>query len=178
MLALISAKKNNLSFEHVFNKEFKILKEPLLYSIMAGIMYSIYQLAWAGASLFAFIALGYAVFQYILNNLRKESSDYLGIIGITIFSLSTVLLLPSVHPEIGFDIYDYSWYPVFVTLGAMISFVFLSLVEKVYNTEKIKFLLLSSGNIWNWHPWVDSIKYTFPITLSHCNKRPGNCFLS
>ena len=75
MLALISAKKNNLSFEHVFNKEFKVLKEPLIYSIMAGIMYSIYQLAWVGASLFAFISLGYAIFQYILNNLRKESSD-------------------------------------------------------------------------------------------------------
>lgn len=137
MLALISAKKNNLSFEHVFNKEFKVLKEPLIYSIMAGIMYSIYQLAWVGASLFAFIALGYAVFQYILNNLRKESSDYLGIIGITIFSLSIVLLLPSVHPEIGFDIYDYSWYPVFVALGAMISFVVLSLVEKVLIQKRL-----------------------------------------
>jgi len=131
MLALISAKKNNLSFEHVFNKEFNVLKEPLIYSIMAGIMYSVYQLSWAGASLFALIALGYAVFQYILNNLRKESSDYLGIIGITIFSLSIVLLLPSVHPEIGFDIYDYSWYPVVVALGAMLSFVVLSLIEKV-----------------------------------------------
>ena len=131
MLALISAKKNNISFEHVLNKEFNVLKEPLMYSIMAGIMYSVYQLSWTGASLFALISVGYAVFQYILNNLRRESSDYLGIIGITIFSLSVVLLLPSVHPEIGFDIYNYSWYPVVVALGAMISFVVLSLIEKV-----------------------------------------------
>ena len=131
MLALISAKKNNLSFEHVFNKEFNVLKEPLTYSIMAGIMYSVYQLSWTGASLFALIALGYAVFQYILNNLRKESSDYLAIIGISIFSLSTVLLLPSVHPGIGFDIYDYSWYPVVIVLGVMLGFVILSLIEKV-----------------------------------------------
>ena len=129
-LSLISAKKNNLSFEHVFKKEFKVLKEPLAYSIMAGIMYSAYQLSWPGASLFAFITLVYAVFQYVLNNLRKESSDYLGIVGITTFLLSAVLLLPSVHPEIGFNMYDYSWFTVAVALGVMISFVVLSFVEK------------------------------------------------
>jgi dolichyl-phosphooligosaccharide-protein glycotransferase len=78
MLALISAKRKELRFEHILNKELDVLKEPLIYSVMAGIMYSAYQLSWAGASLFEFITVVYAVFQYILNNLRKESSDYLG----------------------------------------------------------------------------------------------------
>ncbi|RPJ79769.1 MAG: oligosaccharyl transferase, archaeosortase A system-associated [Alphaproteobacteria bacterium] len=137
MLALISAKKNNLNFEHVLNKEFNILKEPLMYSIMAGIMYSAYQLSWPGAALFAFITLVYAVFQYILNNLRKESSDYLGIVGISIFFLSAVLLLPSVHPELGFSIVDYSWFTVAVALGVMIGFVALSLIEKAFVRKEL-----------------------------------------
>jgi oligosaccharyl transferase (archaeosortase A-associated) len=137
MLALISAKKNNLSFEHIFNKEFNILKEPLIYSVIAGIMYSAYQLSWPGAPIFAFIILVYAVFQYTLNNLRKESSDYLGIIGITTFFISAVLVLPSVHPEFGFSLVDYSFFTVAVALGVTIGFVALSFVEKELIRRKL-----------------------------------------
>ena len=132
MLALISAKRKKLRFEHIFNKEFNVLKEPLAYSFMAGIIYSAYQLSWAGASLFAFITLVYAVFQYVLNNLRKESSDYLGIVGVTTFLVSAVLLLPSVHPELGLDMYNYSWFTVLVALGTMVGFVVLSFIEKAF----------------------------------------------
>jgi len=132
MLALISAKRNKLRFEHIFNKDFDVLKKPLMYAIMAGVMYSAYQLSWVGASLFAFITLIYAVLQYVLNNLRKESSDYLGIVGITTFLLSAVLLLPSVHPEIGFDMYAYSWFTVVVAIGTSIGFVVLSFIERAF----------------------------------------------
>ncbi len=119
MLALMSAKKNNISFDHVFNKEFNVLKEPLIYAAMAGVIYSVYQLIWIGGSLFALITLIYAVVQYFSNNLHKESSDYLGIVGITTFLPSAVLLLPSVHSQIGFDIYNYSWFPIVVVLGTV-----------------------------------------------------------
>jgi oligosaccharyl transferase (archaeosortase A-associated) len=137
MLALISAKRKKLRFEHVFNNEFDVLKEPVIYSVMAGIMYSIYQLSWPGASLFAFIAMIYALFQYILNNLRKESSDYLGIVGVITFFISAVIMLPTVHPEMGFDMYDYSWFTVAVTLGSTIGFVSLSFIEKLFYKRKI-----------------------------------------
>lgn len=137
MLALISAKEKKLSFEHVFNKEFDVLKEPVIYSVMAGIMYWTYQLSWPGASLFAFILVVYAIVQYILNNLRNESSDYLGIVGITSFLISTILLLPAVRPEMGFDMYEVSWFVVVVTFGSMITFVSLSFIEKLFNKRKI-----------------------------------------
>jgi dolichyl-phosphooligosaccharide-protein glycotransferase len=131
MVALISAKSKKLRFEHVLNREFDVLKEPLIYSFVAGVMYWAYQLSWPGASLFAFIVLIYAVVQYVINNLRKESSDYLAIVGITTFFLSTLLLVPTVHPELGLtNMYDYSWFIVVVALGMTISFVFLSFVEK------------------------------------------------
>ena len=138
MLALMSAKKNNLSFEHIFNKEFDVLKEPLVFSFAAGIIYWAYQLTWVGASLFALISLVYAVSQYIINNLRKESSDYLGIVGITIFLLSAVLLLPALHPELGLtDMYGYSLFPSVVALGVVISFAFLSFIEKMIHKKGI-----------------------------------------
>ena len=138
MLALISAKRKKLRFEHVINKEWKILKEPLIYSVMAGVMYSAYQLAWPGASLFLLVALVYAVFQYILNNFRKESSDYLGFTGIVTFLVSAILVLPFVHPDMGFSMYYYSWFHVVTAFGAMIGFVFLSLIEREFNRRNIK----------------------------------------
>ena len=133
MLALISSKRRNLTFENVLNKEFEIMREPVIYSVMAGIMYSAYQLSWPGAAIFAFITLTYAIVQYILNNFLKKSSDYLGIVGIITFFVGVLLILPSVHPELGLtNVYDYSWFTVIVALGVMIGFAAMSYVEKAF----------------------------------------------
>ncbi len=104
---------------------------------MAGIMYSAYQLIWPGAPLFVLIIMIYAVFQYILNNLRKESSDYLGITGITTFLVSAILILPFVHPDMGFGIYYYSWFHAITAFGAIIGFVALSYIEKVFVKKRL-----------------------------------------
>ncbi len=148
MLALISAKKNKLRFDHVINKDFNVVKEPLIYSIIAGIMYSAYQLTWAGASLFALIVVIYAVFQYILDNFHNESSDYLGFTGIITFLVSTILILPFVHPDMGFSLYYYSWFHVITAFGSMAVFAVLSFTERVFKRQQIKayyYPLLISG---------------------------------
>ena len=112
------------------NKKFNALKEPLIYSIIAGIMYSAYQLIWPGAPLFALIILVYAVIQYILDNFHNESSDYLGFTGIITFLISSILILPFVHPDMGFGMYYYSWFHVVVALAAIAGFAILSYMEK------------------------------------------------
>ncbi len=150
MLALISAKKNKLRFEDVFNKNFKVLKEPLLYSVLAGVMYSAYQLSWPGGSLFLLIALVYAIFQYVLDNFRNESSDYLGFTGVVTCLVSTILILPFVHPDMGFSLYYYSWFHVITTLGAMACFAALSFIEREFKRKKMKayyypLLILGAG---------------------------------
>ncbi|RXA19357.1 oligosaccharyl transferase, archaeosortase A system-associated [Methanosarcina sp. MSH10X1] len=138
MLALISAKEKKLRLEDVFNKNFDILKEPLLYSVVAGVMYSAYQLSWPGGSLFLLIALVYAVFQYILDNFRNESSDYLGFAGIVTFLVSAILILPFVHPDMGFSLYYYSWFHVVTALGTMASFAALSFLEREFKRKQLK----------------------------------------
>ncbi len=138
MLALISAKKKELRFEHVINKQFDVVKEPLIYSLVAGIMYSAYQLTWPGASLFAFIVLAYAVFQYVLDNFNNESSDYLGFAGIITFLVSSVLILPFVHPDMGFSMYYYSWFHVAIPFGAMAGFAALSFIEREFKQKQLK----------------------------------------
>ncbi|MGI5992711.1 MAG: oligosaccharyl transferase, archaeosortase A system-associated [Methanosarcina sp.] len=150
MLSLISAKEKKLRFEDVFNKNFSVLKEPFLYSVLAGIMYSAYQLCWTGGSLFLLIALVYAIFQYIFDNFRNESSDYLGFTGIVTFLVSTILILPFVHMDMGFSLYYYSWFHVVTALGTMVGFAALSFIEKEFKRKQIKasyypLLILGTG---------------------------------
>ncbi len=138
MLALISAKEKKLRFEDVFNKNFSVLKEPFLYSVLAGVMYSAYQLCWPGGSLFLFIVLVYAIFQYILDNFRNESSDYLGFTGVVTCLVSAILILPFVHPDMGFSLYYYSWFHVITSLGAMAGFAALSFIEREFKRKEMK----------------------------------------
>ncbi len=138
MLALISAKENKLRFADVFNKNFKVIKEPFIYSVLAGVMYSAYQLSWPGGSLFLFIVLVYAIFQYIFDNFQNESSDYLGFTGIVTFLVSTILILPFVHPDMGFSLYYYSWFHVVTAIGAMAGFAALSLIQREFKRKKMK----------------------------------------
>jgi dolichyl-phosphooligosaccharide-protein glycotransferase len=150
MLALISAKERKLRFEDVFNKKFSVLKGPFIYSVLAGVMYSAYQLCWPGGSLFLFIVLVYAVFQYILDNFRNESSDYLGFTGIVTCLVSTILILPFVHPDMGFSLYYYSWFHVVTAIGAMAGFAALSLIEREFKRKQMKayyypLLILGAG---------------------------------
>ncbi len=138
MLALISSKEKKLQLKHVTTKNFSVLKEPLAYSIMAGVMYSAYQLSWPGASLFALVIVVYAVIQYIIDIFHGESSDYLGFTGIITFLVSFILILPFIHPEMGFSIYYYTWFHVAIAVGAMAVFVTLSYIGREFKRKQIK----------------------------------------
>ncbi|WP_410507576.1 oligosaccharyl transferase, archaeosortase A system-associated [Methanosarcina hadiensis] len=138
MLAIITAKKKNLRFEHVTAKNFTVLKEPLIYSAIAGVMYSAYQLSWAGASLFLLVTLVYAVIQYILDSFNGESSDYLGFTGIVTFLVSAILILPFVHPDMGFSFYYYSWFHVATAIGSIAGFAALSFIQREFKNRGLK----------------------------------------
>jgi dolichyl-diphosphooligosaccharide--protein glycosyltransferase len=130
MAAVITAKRDNVTFADVLSRNFMKMKKTIIFAVLAGISYASYQLAWTGAPLFAFIVCVYALVQYIINNLNRESSDYLGIVGITTFFISTLLVLPAIHPDMGLATYYYSWFTLIITIGSILTFVFLSLVEK------------------------------------------------
>ncbi|MHC1756966.1 MAG: oligosaccharyl transferase, archaeosortase A system-associated [Methanosarcina sp.] len=138
MLAIITSKKKNLHFEDVLNKNLTVLKEPLVYSIIAGVMYSAYQLSWPGASLFLLVALVYAVIQYFLDNFHGESSDYLGFTGIITFLVSAVLILPFIHPDMGFSMYYYTWFHVATAIGAVVGFAALSFIQREFKRKQIR----------------------------------------
>jgi dolichyl-phosphooligosaccharide-protein glycotransferase len=138
MLAIITAKEKRLRFEDVLNKNLTVIKEPLIYSVIAGVMYSAYQLSWPGASLFLLVALVYAAIQYTLDNFHGRSSDYLGFTGIITFLVSAILIFPFIHPEMGFSMYYYSWFHVATTIGAMAGFAVLSFIQRELKNRNLK----------------------------------------
>ena len=138
ILALMSGKKKELRIEHILNREFNVVKEPLIYAFFAGIMYAAYQLSWPGAPLFGFIVVVFAFFQFILNHIKGQTNDYLGIIGVVAFFVELLLTLPFVHPEMGFAIFFYSWLHVLTSLGAITAFVFMTVLDREFLRRKIR----------------------------------------
>jgi len=94
ILAIKRAKEREISFGHILSRDWVNLRKPLLYSLLAGITLGIYILSWAGALLFVFIIVTYVIIQYIIDHLRGSSTDYLCIIGVPIFLIALIMVVP------------------------------------------------------------------------------------
>jgi dolichyl-diphosphooligosaccharide--protein glycosyltransferase len=136
MLAMIQAKKVNLSVKMLQHRDKQVTK-PLVYAILAGMMYAAYQLTWAGAPLFGMIIVIFAAIQYSIDHVNNRSTDYLGIVGIVTFLVGLLLVLPFIHFDMGVSIYYYSWFHLLSALAAMTAFVYMSLVHKELNKRKL-----------------------------------------
>jgi len=63
ILAIMSAKKNEITFYSLLERDWNALKKPMIYSFLGGIFLGSYYLAWKGAPLFVLVLLIYAVGQ-------------------------------------------------------------------------------------------------------------------
>ena len=94
ILAVKSARQRQLTFNHIKFRDWATSTKPLIYSLLTGIFLGIYLITWAGALLFVFIIFVYFVIQFIINDLRGEATEYLGIIGTILFLVAVIMLLP------------------------------------------------------------------------------------
>ena len=94
ILAVKSARQRKLTFNHIKRRDWATSTRPLIYSLLTGIFLGIYLLTWAGALLFVFIIFVYFVIQFIIDHLRGEATEYLGIIGAILFLVALIMLLP------------------------------------------------------------------------------------
>ena len=58
ILAIKTAGKRQLTFDHVKQGAWAVITRPLVYSLLAGIFLAIYLITWQGALLFVFIIYG------------------------------------------------------------------------------------------------------------------------
>jgi oligosaccharyl transferase (archaeosortase A-associated) len=94
ILAIKRARENEISFSHIWSRNWGNLKKPLIYAVLAGLALGIYLDTWRGGLLFVFIVFAYVVIQYTLEHLRGKSTDYLCIIGVPMFLTALLLVIP------------------------------------------------------------------------------------
>jgi len=94
ILAVKSARQRKLTLNHLKRRDWATSTKPLIYSLLTGVFLGIYLLTWAGALLFVFIIFVYFVIQFIIDHLRGETTEYLGIIGVILFLVALIMLLP------------------------------------------------------------------------------------
>ena len=95
ILALKSARENDITFYSITERDWSSLKKPIFYSLLAGFFIGLYSLAWMGAPLIIFILLIYALVQYITDHLRGASTDYLCILSMPVFIIPLVMIEPA-----------------------------------------------------------------------------------
>ena len=140
ILAVKSAKKNEITFYSVLEKNWSSLKKSLFYSFLGGIFLGSYYLAWKGAPLFIFVLLIYAVAQHIIDHVRGKSTDYLCILFAPAFLVSLIMIILALRP------------------GALTSFHVISLVLGM-----IVFGVLSAISFLMKYKKIDT--YGYPIAI-------------
>ena len=94
ILALKRAKEKGTSFSHIRNREWERLYKPLIYALLAGIALGIYIDSWIGGLLFVSIIVAYLIIQYIIDHMTGKSTDYLCIIGVPLFLIALIIVIP------------------------------------------------------------------------------------
>ncbi len=94
IMAVKRAREREISFSHLINKDWAVIKKPLIYTLLAGISLGIYFLVWSGALMLLFIIFAYLGIQFIVDHLRGKPTDYLCIIGVLTFAIASIMSIP------------------------------------------------------------------------------------
>jgi oligosaccharyl transferase (archaeosortase A-associated) len=95
ILAVKTASQRQLSFNHIKHGDWGVIAKPLIYSLLAGLFLGIYALTWMGALLFVFIISLYFIVQFIIDHLKRRSTDYLCLVGTITFAVTLLIFLPA-----------------------------------------------------------------------------------
>ncbi|OGO00274.1 MAG: hypothetical protein A2Y90_00955, partial [Chloroflexi bacterium RBG_13_52_12] len=94
IFAVKSGWKNQLSWDHVVKRDWKVLLKPLLFSLLGGLFLGIYLITWLGGLLFVFIITAYFIIQFVIDHLKGQSTFYLGFTGFIIFLIAFLIFRP------------------------------------------------------------------------------------
>lgn len=132
MFALKSSKQKKLSFNSLWERDWRSMRRTFLFSLLAGISLGCYLLSWTGGALFVFIIFAFAVVQYIMDHLRGRSTDYLCIVGFPTFLIALLMVVPVLGQ------YMYSNLQVASLVISIVTIVILSAVSILMTKINIK----------------------------------------
>lgn len=132
IMAIKRAREREISFGHLLSRDWSTITKPLVYTLLAGVFLGIYLLSWQGGLFFIFIIFAYLVIQFIVDHLRRKSSDYLCIIGTPLFLIAFLMLLPI----LGSGSFD-NLYRVALTIAIVVPIV-LSVISRLMAGRALK----------------------------------------
>ena len=94
IMGIKRAREREISFSHIFSRDWPTITRPVVYALLAGIFLGMYLLTWIGGLLFIFMIFVYLVIQFTVDHLRHKSTDYLCIISAPLFLIALLMLLP------------------------------------------------------------------------------------
>ncbi len=122
IMAIKRAREREMSFSHILTRDWSTVRKPLIYALLAGIFLGVYLLTWIGGLLFIFIIFAYLVIQFIVDHLRRKSTDYLCVVGTPVFLVAFLMILPLLRSG-GYDtIYRLSM-PVAIAVPIALSII-------------------------------------------------------
>ncbi len=94
IMAVKTANVRQLTLQNVLKQERQPLIRPAVFSLLGGFFLGLYILTWAGSLMFAFILTLFFAAQFIIDHLRRRSTDYLSLVGVPFFAVALVMTLP------------------------------------------------------------------------------------
>ncbi len=139
MMFLVMAVKRseNVTFDHLRNRDWAALKKPLAYSVLAGIFFGAYMLSWTSGVFFAVVVGVFIIIQYIIDYFRGKSTEYLGFVGIVAYVIVTIMVLPYIQLDYGFNPMFYSLLHPLVFGGFAVFFALLTLASKEMSKREL-----------------------------------------
>jgi len=100
ILAIKTARQRGLTFNHLKHGNWAIISKPIIYSVLAGVFVGLYRVTWPGALLFVFAVFVYFIIQFIIDHLRRQSTDYLCLVSVILFLIALLMYLPAAHEKL------------------------------------------------------------------------------
>ncbi len=105
ILAIKCSKQRQLSFNDITSRNWASIGRPIIYALLAGIFLGIYFLTWVGGLFLLLLVFIYFAVQFIIEHLREQSTEYLGIIGTIYLLTATLINLSSLSQSAYYHIY-------------------------------------------------------------------------
>lgn len=136
IMAVKRAQESGLTVRHLRDRDWKVIRKPVIYSAIAGLSLGIYLVTWIGGLLFVFIILLYLFIQFIIDHLKRNSTDYLLPAGTIPFFIAFIIYVLFVGGT--FTLESSSVMPWLALLIAAVTPIMLQLISSKYAQKKIR----------------------------------------
>ncbi|MFH1925335.1 MAG: oligosaccharyl transferase, archaeosortase A system-associated [Chloroflexota bacterium] len=91
IMAVKRAHESGLTVQHLWNRDWKVIRKPVIYSLLTGLSLGVYLVTWVGGLLFVFIILLYLSIQFTIDHLKRNKTDYLLPAGTITFFIALII---------------------------------------------------------------------------------------